>query len=212
MRRRVETERSGFGIRVRVSEPLQPIARFLPDPVRPGPFGVRFSVFDHRGVRRNLAKASWADRFRHSPEVARRIPVLTVKASSVGVGIIVIVCTFMIQDFTQRAMAGARTVKPGEIHFVTQAIGLFAPVFFTMFFAGASIFAIATRVWIPGVARQWLAMGSCASCRYSLAEIEPEADGCVVCPECGGAWKISRTNSEPPTSVGAVGREVHKRA
>jgi len=105
--------------------------------------------------------------------------------------IIAIVCTFMLQDFVQRAMAGSRTIKPGEINAVTQAIGLFAPIFLTMFFAGASVFAIATRVWIPGVAKQWLSMGTCASCRYNVAEIEPETDGCVVCPECGAAWKLN---------------------
>ncbi len=30
----------------------------------------------------------------------------------------------------------------------------------------------------------------CASCAYSLKELSPEADGCVVCPECGGAWRL----------------------
>lgn len=28
----------------------------------------------------------------------------------------------------------------------------------------------------------------CAWCFYPLQEIPPEGDGCVVCPECGGAW------------------------
>ncbi len=32
--------------------------------------------------------------------------------------------------------------------------------------------------------------GVCAACGYSLAELEPEADGCRVCPECGSAWKM----------------------
>jgi hypothetical protein len=31
-------------------------------------------------------------------------------------------------------------------------------------------------------------MGVCPSCEYSLEGLEAESDGCVVCPECGGAW------------------------
>ena len=99
-------------------------------------------------------------------------------------------------------MAGSRAVKPGDINSVTQAIGLFSPFFLTMLFGGAGFLAVATRVWVPGVARQWLVLKTCASCRYDLAQIEVDADGCTVCPECGAAWKIV-TNSEPRTSVRA---------
>jgi len=31
---------------------------------------------------------------------------------------------------------------------------------------------------------------SCLVCRYSLYGLQPESDGCTVCPECGGAWRI----------------------
>lgn len=39
--------------------------------------------------------------------------------------------------------------------------------------------------------RQLLSMERCASCGYRLREVEPEADGCRVCPECGGAWRFA---------------------
>ncbi|MGH7244406.1 MAG: hypothetical protein ACREJD_13425 [Phycisphaerales bacterium] len=167
---------------------------FLPPPVKPGPFGIRFTVIDHRGNRRELAKATWSERFLHSPEVARRIPGQSFKASSIGVIVAAIVATFAIQDLVQRTLIGSRTVNAKDVHAVTQAIGLFAPFFLTMFLAGASVFAIATRVWIPGVARQWLSLGTCAGCRYDLRDIEPAADGCTVCPECGGAWKLQQAH------------------
>lgn len=32
----------------------------------------------------------------------------------------------------------------------------------------------------------------CGACGYRLHEIEPAADGCCVCPECGGAWHRDR--------------------
>lgn len=35
----------------------------------------------------------------------------------------------------------------------------------------------------------------CAACGFSIAEIEREDDGCVRCPECGGAWNPTRWDS-----------------
>ena len=32
--------------------------------------------------------------------------------------------------------------------------------------------------------------GYCASCGYSMVQLEPDGDGCTVCPECGSAWRI----------------------
>lgn len=30
----------------------------------------------------------------------------------------------------------------------------------------------------------------CVVCAYDLAALPPEEDGCLVCPECGAAWKL----------------------
>lgn len=38
--------------------------------------------------------------------------------------------------------------------------------------------------------RAALALGLCPACGYSIAEIEPEADNCRICPECGSAWRM----------------------
>ena len=32
----------------------------------------------------------------------------------------------------------------------------------------------------------------CGCCQYELQGQIPESDGCVVCPECGGAWRLDR--------------------
>ena len=32
--------------------------------------------------------------------------------------------------------------------------------------------------------------GCCPSCAYRVSDCEPEPDGCTVCPECGGAWRL----------------------
>lgn len=30
----------------------------------------------------------------------------------------------------------------------------------------------------------------CRACAFSLEGLAPEGDGCVVCPECGAAWRL----------------------
>lgn len=37
--------------------------------------------------------------------------------------------------------------------------------------------------------------GCCASCGYALRGLTPERDGCVVCPECASAWRLSADRS-----------------
>ncbi len=32
--------------------------------------------------------------------------------------------------------------------------------------------------------------GLCPSCAYNMDGVEPESDGCTVCPECGAAWRL----------------------
>jgi hypothetical protein len=53
--------------------------------------------------------------------------------------------------------------------------------------------AFATALSIPKNRRQrreLLDAGRCPGCGSSIAELEPQADGCRVCPECGSAWKL----------------------
>jgi hypothetical protein len=40
--------------------------------------------------------------------------------------------------------------------------------------------------------------GRCASCRYSLIGVSAAPDGCVVCPECGAAWRVASGECEEP--------------
>jgi hypothetical protein len=45
---------------------------------------------------------------------------------------------------------------------------------------------------IAAVAAAYTGRGHCASCAYNLNRLPPEPDGCVICPECGAAWRLSR--------------------
>lgn len=38
--------------------------------------------------------------------------------------------------------------------------------------------------------RGLLSLGLCPACGYPITEIEPQADGCRVCPECAAAWRM----------------------
>lgn len=45
------------------------------------------------------------------------------------------------------------------------------------------------------IARALLAEGRCPSCAYAIGRVEPAMDGCVVCPECAGAWRLGREDA-----------------
>lgn len=34
---------------------------------------------------------------------------------------------------------------------------------------------------------------TCGGCNYPLVKLPVERDGCRVCPECGGAWRVPRS-------------------
>ena len=52
---------------------------------------------------------------------------------------------------------------------------------------------VARRAMARAVIAGALADGVCPGCRYPLEGLAPEADGCVVCPECGAAWRARET-------------------
>lgn len=60
---------------------------------------------------------------------------------------------------------------------------------FVMCAVGCFLYQMQFRRWeaqlpsIPNV---------CVACAYDLSGIEPESDGCTVCPECGAAWNLTQ--------------------
>ena len=53
------------------------------------------------------------------------------------------------------------------------------------------------RSWrFPQIAEIFLAEGFCAACGYDLQDLGAESDGCIVCPECRGAWKSERVGEQ----------------
>jgi hypothetical protein len=44
-----------------------------------------------------------------------------------------------------------------------------------------------------------LAAGRCPACLYPLTELPLARDGCVICSECGAAWRLGEAPHAPPT-------------
>jgi hypothetical protein len=50
------------------------------------------------------------------------------------------------------------------------------------------------------LARRMLDAGICPGCGYGREDLPAAADGCKICPECGGSWRdspILRQSGEP---------------
>jgi len=41
-----------------------------------------------------------------------------------------------------------------------------------------------------------LSCGRCPSCTYKIGHVVEDHDGCVVCPECGAAWRMGDGRAE----------------
>lgn len=61
--------------------------------------------------------------------------------------------------------------------------------------AGFAVLALAIR-FVPTILATWqqyasrlARSGRCGACGFELDGLTPEDDGCVVCPECGAAWR-----------------------
>ncbi|GJM18983.1 MAG: hypothetical protein DHS20C14_11960 [Phycisphaeraceae bacterium] len=85
-------------------------------------------------------------------------------------------------------------------YLVAQAIGLWLPrsvwsshVLPAMLIAASGLGSV-YGIWLPVVQRLTrpvhLAQERCIACGYRLQGLTREDDGCVVCPECGAAWRL----------------------
>lgn len=74
----------------------------------------------------------------------------------------------------------------------------FDPLIGVVMVMQVAFIGMAVWIWRRGVAFSskealvdgYLACGRCPSCAYKIGHGLAEADGCVVCPECGGAWRV----------------------
>ena len=81
-------------------------------------------------------------------------------------------------------------------HIVTKTRLLASPAFIPFLWVLPSLFGVAgLRRDLRGVKKRMLdanlGAGCGPSCGYQIAGMQSEADGCIVCPECGAAWRAS---------------------
>lgn len=77
----------------------------------------------------------------------------------------------------------------------TSAFWQFLPTvaFWSALIGGILVARVYTRRTMGhSLAATAVAQGFCGQCCYSLEGKPPEHDGCVVCPECGAAWRATR--------------------
>lgn len=57
---------------------------------------------------------------------------------------------------------------------------------------------IRAHVWNSKWKTRYKAIGRCPACQYDMKACEPQGDGCTVCPECSGAWRMEGANTASP--------------
>lgn len=191
-----------------MSEPQIP----KPSPVRPAPFKLlRTDILDHRGrqvpwkAQHNndssncpKPKSFWRWRERHElvSKHELRMVVLLFTPAILGLA--------AIDPFTKFASFGAKQLLPqyfGEGIPATEVLLTRIAISIAFYLAAAVITWIAISAWyqklvIPEQAGEILRRGACVSCKYPIADLNPDSDGCTVCPECGAAWKLNARLAE----------------
>ena len=61
--------------------------------------------------------------------------------------------------------------------------------------------AVFLHVDLTRVPEAYVAAGMCPACGYDIASARVEADGCRVCPECGGAWRGPTRSAGRPSGT-----------
>lgn len=147
---------------------------------------LRPRIFDHRGQRRVLCDTRYGHltraRLRSIPGLAGWNARQAVMANRFMPAYLVVILVFASGDIVLRWRFGV-SVFPWFF-----GLGpLLVPFGFFVFQNVSShpkVLEGRARI-IRSLTRAWM----CPGCGYSLAELEPEVDGCRVCPECGGAWR-----------------------
>lgn len=75
--------------------------------------------------------------------------------------------------------------------FAKISIHLGIVVVFTLIATWMVLPLIRRMLWSWRWQAKYKAIGRCPACQYSLVAIDPEQDGATVCPECGGAWRMT---------------------
>lgn len=96
------------------------------------------------------------------------------------------------------AVTGVVALLPLLLVFVASRTGLPPWTAFALTGLGSSALTLSflRREFRAETVPLLLARERCASCGYTIAGAPRQSDGCVICPECGAAWKGSRVGTQ----------------
>jgi hypothetical protein len=160
---------------------------------RPSLFGWDMRVTDARGVSRFVPLASVLPDTETAPGQRELVIRLCRRSLPLCSRVLFLVAAFMGVPVWFGLSFLAVQVFPG----VQSQVGSLAVGVAGLIGGAAASFAIVRLLWIPCVRRTYdrkfvaaaMTEGVCATCLYPLNGLAADGDGCVVCPECGGAWR-----------------------
>jgi len=145
----------------------------------------RLFITDHRGNthRISLAQLNQMDLSSRESDAAKE---LRKRAALYGIVLGAVVIT--------AATGMYQAIAPGLGLPIGGWRGLFVQIAITtpfVLFTGMLIMPRIARARSGRLVSALLAESRCGRCAQPLDGLEPEPDGCTVCPECGAAWKLN---------------------
>lgn len=159
-----------------------------PSPIRRGPFGLLPTVIDHRGRIWKLSRAPVRDSLKWQIDWSSLPKIRSILQ--------IIVVAILVWGLLQAAAWGSRHAvlpllknsRSDVLAFVELIVASSGILVHFVWLFGLAVSA--AWLWVPLNAGATLRKSVCPHCRFSIAGIPPDPDGCTVCPECGAAWKL----------------------
>ena len=154
---------------------------------------IRGSVTDARGTPREVAPAFYNE-IRDEPGMPGKWTGLLVMLGSFLLGgVLAFIAVNVVFGGGRQLVNNLGPVLGSAllagVQSVIMAVVAFGPIVLYARWQRGKLFDFAVRT---GVRRRL-----CPGCVYDLSATPPEPEGCVVCPECGAAWKTPEDRDAP---------------
>jgi hypothetical protein len=84
--------------------------------------------------------------------------------------------------------------REGSFGWVQIVLSVLFLVAFAWSYAEGGLYGVPARQIAVGL----LSSQRCPGCTYKMGYLPVEADGCVLCPECGAAWRMPEGSETEP--------------
>ena len=104
------------------------------------------------------------------------------------------VVTGIYGGFVGVSVFAVMNIVPSTLPFWQQVLASMLWASTLAFFFSRFSFHPMMRWWV----QRRIDRSECGGCTFSLAGLNPEPDGCTVCPECGAAWRLPSADAADP--------------